>query len=77
MLAAGAGIAGGRVITRDGWPGLGPQQLFEGRDLTVTTDFRDVFAELLHVHMSVPLAALADVLPGHDVRTDRFPGLLA
>jgi len=77
MLAAGAGIAGGRVVTRDGWPGLTPEKLFEGRDLAVTTDFRDVFAELLHAHMGIPLSALPGILPGHDVRVSEFPGLVA
>ena len=61
--------------TRDGWPGLAPEKLFEGRDLAVTTDFRDVFGELLHVHMGTPLASLSDVLPGHDVQLSSFPGL--
>src|SRR4030095_9316423 len=38
MLVMGGGIRGGRVYGR--WPGLGQHQLFEGRDLAVTTDFR-------------------------------------
>ena len=28
------------------WPGLGNDRLYEGRDLALTTDFRDVFAEV-------------------------------
>src|SRR6185295_14030586 len=40
MLVIGGGVHGGRVFGR--WPGLSPQQRFEGRDLAVTTDFRDV-----------------------------------
>ncbi len=75
LLVAGAGTAGGRVLTRGGWPGLGPNALFEGRDLAVTTDFRDVFAEILHRHLRLPLEALAPVLPGHDVSPANFPGL--
>jgi len=78
MLAAGAGVAGGRVVLQGGgWPGLGPADLFEGRDLVVTTDFRDVFAEVLHRHLGVPLGAVAPVLPDHPVETARFPGLFA
>ena len=38
-------------------------------------DFRDVFAELLNVHMGVALPAVADVLPGHPVQSANFPGL--
>jgi len=76
MLAMGAGVAGGRVITRDGaWPGLGPGGLHEGRDLAVTTDFRDVFAEVLHRHLGVATADLGPILPGHDVQIARMPGL--
>ena len=44
-MAIGAGIKGGRVY--GAWPGLERDQLFEGRDLQVTTDFRDVFAEVV------------------------------
>lgn len=45
MFVMGPGIAGGRVLTQ--WPGLAPGQLFEGRDLQVTIDFRDVLAEVV------------------------------
>jgi uncharacterized protein (DUF1501 family) len=77
LFVLGAGTRGGRVLTRGGWPGLGPNDLFEGRDLAVTTDFRDVFAELLHGHLGLPLASLAGVLPGHAVSPANFPGLFA
>jgi len=49
---AGGRIAGGRVITR--WPGLGPSQLFEGRDLAPTTDLRAVLKALLIEHLGLP-----------------------
>lgn len=45
------------------WPGLAPDQLHEGRDLLHTTDFRDVLAELVRVHLGNP--NLETVLPGH------------
>ena len=38
MFAMGGGVKGGKVYGR--WPGLAPEQLYEGRDLAVTTDFR-------------------------------------
>lgn len=75
MFAMGGGVAGGQVL--GSWPGLGPAQLFEGRDLEVTTDFRDVFAEVLHAHMGLPLGSMAPVLPDHTVSVANFPGLLA
>jgi uncharacterized protein (DUF1501 family) len=77
MFALGGTVAGGQVITRDGWPGLGPAQLFEGRDLAVTTDFRDIFAEVLNRHLGLSLDATEAVLPGHGVSPANFPGVLA
>jgi uncharacterized protein (DUF1501 family) len=55
MLALGGGVRGGRVYGR--WPGLAPDRLFEGRDLAVTTDFRQLFAEVATRHLGVPAAA--------------------
>jgi uncharacterized protein (DUF1501 family) len=76
MFAAGGGVAGGRVITKDDvWPGLAPGDLHEGRDLAVTTDFRDVFAEVLHRHLGIAVAGVSPILPGHPVDMARFPGL--
>jgi uncharacterized protein (DUF1501 family) len=49
MFAIGGSVKGGRVYGR--WPGLGPDQLYEGRDLALTTDFRSVFAEIAQRHM--------------------------
>src|SRR5436305_10511904 len=49
LFVAGGAVKGGKVYGR--WPGLAPEQLFEGRDLALTTDFRDVFAEILVQHM--------------------------
>jgi uncharacterized protein (DUF1501 family) len=78
MMALGGGIGGGRVILRDGaWPGLAPGHLFNGQDLQVTTDFRDVFAEALSVHMGTSLASLAPVFPGFTLDAGNFPGLFA
>ena len=45
MLLFGGGALGGKV--HGDWKGLAPEQLYEGRDLPVTTDFRDVLAEVL------------------------------
>lgn len=64
MLVLGGNVNGGKVHGR--WPGLGNDQLFEKRDLAVTTDFRDVFAEVLAKHLGV--SSMASVFPRHDVR---------
>lgn len=36
------------------WPGLGRKQLYRGRDLEVTTDYRRVLGELLLRHLGAP-----------------------
>lgn len=56
MMVLGGAVKGGM---HGPWPGLGREQLFEGRDLAVTTDFRDVFAEVLGVN----------VFPGYSPRS--------
>jgi uncharacterized protein (DUF1501 family) len=72
MLVLGGGVRGGRVYGR--WPGLAPEQRFEGRDLAVTTDFRTLFHEVTTRHLSVPSGA--QLFPGW--RPDAAPlGVLA
>lgn len=69
MFAMGGGIHGGRVAGR--WPGLEAEQLYEGRDLAVTTDFRDVLGEIVTTH--VGRTDLQAVFPGF--RPGAAPGL--
>lgn len=45
MMVLGAQVDGGRVVTH--WPGLEIDQLYEGQDLEVTIDYRDVLAEII------------------------------
>jgi uncharacterized protein (DUF1501 family) len=54
MMVMGGGVRGGKVYGE--WPGLEPEQLYERRDLAVTTDFRDVLGELVEGHLHQPLA---------------------
>jgi uncharacterized protein (DUF1501 family) len=49
MFVMGGGVRGGKVYGQ--WPGLEKEQLYEGRDLAVTTDFRDVLGELVARHL--------------------------
>jgi len=72
MLVLGGPVRGGRVLGR--WPGLDPAARFEGRDLAVTTDFRDVLTELLVRHLGAD--DVAPVFPGHAVDASRFPGAI-
>lgn len=61
MWLLGGRVAGGHVLGR--WPGLDGSALYEGRDLAVTTDFRQVLAEVLERHLGLPDERLAQVLP--------------
>jgi uncharacterized protein (DUF1501 family) len=58
----GGAINGGRIY--GDWPGLAPAQLYQRRDLAVTTDFRSVLAVILERHMRLSDRQLAAVLPG-------------
>ncbi len=48
MLLIGNCVRGGG---HGKWPGLRSDQLYEGRDLDLTTDFRDVFAQVAQKHL--------------------------
>ncbi|MDX2148780.1 MAG: DUF1501 domain-containing protein [Planctomycetota bacterium] len=45
MFVLGNCVTGGRVLAN--WPGLAPGDLFEGKDLAVTIDYRDILAEII------------------------------
>jgi uncharacterized protein (DUF1501 family) len=71
MMVFGGSVAGGKVYGK--WPGLSSEQLFEGRDLAVTTDFRDVLTELICGHLGQK--DIGKVFPGY--RAGSGLGLLA
>jgi uncharacterized protein (DUF1501 family) len=48
--------------------------LFEGRDLQVTTDFRDVFAEVVTSHLGVDDPS--GIFPGYAIRTENRRGFM-
>src|SRR4029453_19223894 len=64
MMVLGGGVRGGRLYGE--WPGLEPEQLFERRDLAVTTDFRDVIGELVSAHLG---QKVDQVFPGYAPKT--------
>ena len=72
MMVMGGAVAGGRVL--GDWPGLEPEQLNDGRDLALTTDFRDVFAEVVARHLGAD--RLEAVFPGYTVDAGRWRGVL-
>lgn len=61
MWVLGGQVAGGKV--HGAWPGLDSSALYEGRDLAITTDFRQVLAGVLERHMMLTDTQLSDVLP--------------
>ena len=69
MFVMGGAVKGGKVYGK--WPGLEKEQLYDGRDLALTTDFRDVLGELVARHMGNP--SLQGVFPGYD---PKFLGLV-
>ena len=72
MFVMGNSVRGGKVYGR--WPGLKDDQLNEGRDLALTTDFRDVFGEIASRHLGVKDGGA--VFPGYSVKTSNFKGFL-
>ena len=72
MFVMGGPVRGGKVYGR--WPGLSDGQLYEGRDLAVTTDFRQVLSEALYKHNAVK--DLATVFPNFEADRKRFLGYL-
>jgi len=72
MLILGNTVKGGKVY--GDWKGLKSDQLYEGRDLAVTTDFRDVFAEVANKHMGTK--DLSKIFPNYSATKEKFRGYL-
>jgi len=68
MFVLGGTVQGGKVYGN--WPGLLPHQLYEGRDLAVTTDFRQVLSEAVYNHLGSK--ELQKVFPGFDKADQRY-----
>ncbi len=72
MFAMGGPVKGGKVYGK--WPGLEREQLNEDRDLALTTDFRDVFAEVLTGHLQC--RTLDSVFPRYPIALERTLGMI-
>lgn len=72
LFVAGGPVKGGKVYGK--WPGLDRDQLYEGRDLALTTDFRDVVLEVLSGYLGA--SSLASVFPGYAVNRKNYRGLI-
>ncbi|HXG66888.1 MAG TPA: DUF1501 domain-containing protein [Blastocatellia bacterium] len=72
LFALGGPVKGGKVYGK--WPGLAVEQLHEGRDLALTTDFRDVFAEVAARHLKA--SNLNQIFPGYNPSPAKFRGFI-
>jgi uncharacterized protein (DUF1501 family) len=72
MFVIGGSVHGHKVHGK--WPGLAPEQLNEGRDLALTTDFRSVFSEVAFKHLGA--AKMESVFPGFGAAQSSWLGLL-
>lgn len=68
MFVLGGQVKGGKVYGR--WPGVANEQLNEGRDLAVTTDFRNVLGEA--AYKTLGAKNLDVVFPGSQVKPGTF-----
>lgn len=71
-FALGGPVRGGKVYGK--WPGLATEQLYEGRDLAMTTDFRDVFSEIAARHLGATNSGA--IFPGFNSSPANFRGLI-
>jgi len=72
MFVMGNSVRGGKVYGR--WPGLSDDKLYEGRDLALTTDFRDVFGEIAGRHLGTKDTGA--IFPGYALKSSNFKGFL-
>lgn len=72
VFVLGGSVKGGKVYGK--WPGLAPEELYEGRDLALTTDFRDVFGEVAAHHLGV--SDLGMIFPHFQPNSANFRGFI-
>ena len=72
MFVLGNSVKGGKVY--GDFRGLKSDKLYEGRDLDVTTDFRDVFAEAAYKHLGAK--DLGKIFPNYSASAAKFRGYL-
>ena len=72
MFVLGGNVRGGKVYGK--WPGLADHQLNEGRDLAITTDYRQVLGEV--VSRTIGATNLEVTFPGARLNPKQFLGLV-
>ena len=61
MWVMGGPVHGGRVYGR--WPGLATGELYQERDLAITTDFREPISAVLRDHLGLSTGQISTVFP--------------
>jgi uncharacterized protein (DUF1501 family) len=72
LFVLGGDVKGGKVYGK--WPGLEQEQLYEGRDLALTTDFRSVFSEITSRHMGA--TKTEKIFPGFASSQESWLGIV-
>ena len=63
MWVMGGSVHGGQIYGK--WDGLGSDRLYQGRDVPIATDFRDVISPILERQMGLNKTKLTQVFPGY------------
>jgi len=75
MWLMGGPVRGGHVYGR--WPGLSTANLYQERDLAITTDFRDPISLVLMRHMGLDASSVGRVFPNHPISTGSIGNLVS
>jgi uncharacterized protein (DUF1501 family) len=74
MWVAGGNVSGGKIYGQ--WPGISGSELYEGRDLAITTDFRQVISTVLEAQFDLSSTELIKVLPNSPKESQELRGLI-
>jgi uncharacterized protein (DUF1501 family) len=74
MWVMGGNVQGGKIYGQ--WPGLSGNELYEGRDLAVATDFRQIIATVLEAQFGLTSTQLSKVVPNGPRPSREFNGLI-
>jgi uncharacterized protein (DUF1501 family) len=74
MWLMGGPVQGGKVYGK--WPGLQPDQLYQNRDLAVTTDYRSVLSAVLQKHYALSASQLNAVFPSFNTTAPQLNGMI-
>ncbi len=72
MFALGGTVDGGRIY--GDWPGLDAADLYQGRDLPVTTDYRTFLSEVIAGHLGN--ANISEIFPDFDFGAEPTLGII-